>query len=132
MRELPLLLAALATTSALPSPARPARSSRRAALTHAASFVALVHSVPAMAYAGEGSMPAEEVLKAAETLTPFQKAISLNAMTERPFVGKTTNGYGYDNKKTGVYTGAISGKPLFRSALTLDTEWHTRAFMRLA
>ena len=47
----------------------------------------------APAFAGEGSLPKEEVLRAAEKLTDFQRAISLDAATERSFTGKTVNGY---------------------------------------
>merc|ERR1712087_316669 len=61
------------------------------------------------------------VNKAAEALTPFQRGISLSAMTERPFTGKTINGYSHDNKKKGMYVGAISGAPLFDSSAKYDS-----------
>merc|ERR1712046_477113 len=35
--------------------------------------------------------------------------------------GKTTNGYGHDNKKKGTYVGAISGAPLFESSTKYDS-----------
>ena len=66
-------------------------------------------------------MSKEEVERKAESLTPFQKAISLSAATERPFSGTTTNGYAHDNKKKGVYVGAISGSPLFESGAKYDS-----------
>ena len=66
-------------------------------------------------------MSKEEVLKAAEKLSGFQKAISLSAATERSFSGTTTNGYGWDNKEPGVYVGAISGKPVFESKTKYDS-----------
>ena len=66
-------------------------------------------------------MSKDEVLAKAEALTPLQKSISLNAATERPFSGTTTNGYAHDNKKKGVYVGAISGKPVFSSETKYDS-----------
>ena len=53
-------------------------------------------------------MSKSEVLAAAEKLTPFERSISLQATTEYAFTGRTTNGYTHDNKKEGVYVGAIS------------------------
>merc|ERR1719152_193420 len=75
----------------------------------------------ANAYAGEGTMSREDVLRAAEKLTPFQRAISLSAATEQSFTGTTTNGYPHDNKKKGTYVGAISGAPVFESATKYDS-----------
>lgn len=66
-------------------------------------------------------MSKEEVLRIAEGLTPFQRAISLSAATERSFSGKTTNGYPHDNKKKGTYKGAISGAPLFESSTKYES-----------
>ena len=66
-------------------------------------------------------MSKEEVLQKAESLTSFQKAVSLSAQTEMSFTGKTTNGYGWDNKKKGTYVGAISGAPLFSSEAKYDS-----------
>jgi len=99
---------------------------RRAALNTAGTLgLAVVSnavgSLPANAYAGEGTMSEGEVLKVAERLTPFQKAISLQAQTERSFTGLTTNGFGWDNKKSGTYIGAISGAPLFESSTKYDS-----------
>ena len=99
---------------------------RRAVLKGAAALAAsalpvLGNGAPAFAYAGDGSMSKEEVERKAESLTPFQKAISLSAATERPFSGTTTNGYAHDNKKKGVYVGAISGTPLFESGAKYDS-----------
>jgi peptide-methionine (R)-S-oxide reductase len=100
---------------------------RRAALHYiapaATSALGLGASRPqrAAAFAGDGTMSREEVLRAAEKLTPFQKAISLSAMTERPFAGKTTNGFGHDNKQPGTYVGAISGQLLFESSAKYES-----------
>ena len=66
-------------------------------------------------------MSRDEVLAKAEKLTPFQKAISLSAATERAFTGTTTNGYSHDNKKRGVYVGAISGSPVFQSSAKYES-----------
>ena len=59
--------------------------------------------------------------EAAQKLTPFERSVSLEAVTERSFTGKTTNGYAHDNKKAGVYVGAISGLPLFSSDEKYDS-----------
>ena len=61
------------------------------------------------------------MVRKAEALTPFQRAISLSAATERPFSGTTTNGYAHDNKRRGVYVGAISGAPLFQSGAKYES-----------
>ena len=94
---------------------------RRAVLQQAAALAAGALPASALAEAGEGTMPKAEVLAKAESLTPFQRAISLSAATEMSFTGKTTNGYGWDNKKKGVYVGAISGAPLFESSTKYDS-----------
>ena len=75
----------------------------------------------APAFAGEGSLPKEEVLRAAEKLTDFQRAISLDAATERSFTGKTVNGYAWDVKEKGTWVGALSGKALFESETKYDS-----------
>lgn len=55
------------------------------------------------------------VEEAATKLTSFERSVALQAVTERRMMGKTTNGYGYDNKEAGTYVGSISGLPLFSS-----------------
>lgn len=95
---------------------------RRAALATAAALAAGALSASgALAYPGEGTMTEKEVLEIAKTLTPFQRAISLQAATEPPFSGVTTNGYAYDNKEMGTYVGAISGTPIFDSDAKYDS-----------
>jgi len=100
---------------------------RRAVVKKTAAAVAAgVHAAgisarPVRADAGEGSMSAEDVERIAAKLTPFQRAISLQAATEPSFTGKTTNGYGYDNKKAGTYVGAISGSPVFKSSTKYES-----------
>ena len=69
----------------------------------------------------DGSLPKEEVLRAAEKLTDFQRAISLDAATERSFTGKTVNGYAWDVKEKGTWVGALSGKALFESETKYDS-----------
>lgn len=77
------------------------------ALAAGAAGTGLTRTLPAFAYAGDGTMSKEEVLRLAEEkLTPFQRAVALDARTERAFQGKTTNGYSHDNKAKGVYVGA--------------------------
>ena len=66
-------------------------------------------------------MSRSEVAEAAGKLTPFQRSVSLEANTERAFTGLTTNGYAHDNKKRGVYVGAMSGLPLFSSEQKYDS-----------
>jgi len=94
------------------------RLERRECLRRAVALSTSMIAAPALAYA---TMSSEDVLKEAQKLTPFQRAISLSAATERPFTGQTTNGYAHDNKKTGVYVGAISGKPLFESSTKYES-----------
>lgn len=69
----------------------------------------------------------QELVAEAKKLTPSQRAIALNRETEKPFTGKTTNGYAWDNKEEGYYVGAISGLPLFSSkdllSMTKKTGW---------
>eukprot|EP00967_Tisochrysis_lutea_P083777 scaffold116672_cov41-Tisochrysis_lutea.AAC.1 len=111
---------------------------RRAVLHNAGQLMAIgitsSSAGSALAYAGEGSMSKEEVLKLADKLTPFERAVALDARTERSFTGRTTNGYAHDNKLKGTYVGrhaaasshalvwrlptsprSISGAPLFSS-----------------
>merc|ERR1719198_709248 len=68
-----------------------------------------------------GPMSREEVATAAAKLTPFERSVSLQAVTEFSFSGKTTNGYSHDNKEAGTYVGAISGLPLFSSKEKYDS-----------
>ena len=117
---LSMLLSLLSTSTAL--------NTRRALLKHggaiaaASSFGPCLPTPAARAYAGEGTMSKEEVLRIAEEkLTPFQRAISLSAATERSFTGMTTNGYAHDNKKKGTWAGAISGAPLFESGTKYES-----------
>ncbi len=107
----------------------PAMLARRP-LLDALAAVSLAASLPAVAYDAMPSataapvsalgyslapMPREEVLRRAQGLTPFQRSVSLNAVTEFAFSGKTTNGFAWDNKARGTWDGAISGLPLFSS-----------------
>lgn len=101
------------------------RLPRRAPLALASSALALLGACAGAAAApggyGEGSMSPEEVKKAAAQLSDFQKYVLFQAGTERPFSGKTVNGYAHDNKETGTYVSAISGKPLFSSSTKYDS-----------
>ena len=87
----------------------------------AAAAAAACSAQPVLAFAGDGSLPKEEVLRAAEKLTDFQRAISLDAATERSFTGKTVNGYAWDVKEKGTWVGALSGKALFESETKYDS-----------
>mmetsp|Transcript_756 Transcript_756/g.1889 ORF Transcript_756/g.1889 Transcript_756/m.1889 type:complete len:243 (+) Transcript_756:31-759(+) len=55
------------------------------------------------------------IAEAAKPLSKFQQQVLLQAATEPAFTGKTTNGYGWDNKEEGTYVSPISGAPLFSS-----------------
>lgn len=99
----------------LPTGALARRSFLQAALAAAATV-----STPAFALTSQSGydvtpMSKEAVLEAAEKLTPFERSVALKAVTEMRMTGKTTNGYGYDNKEPGTYVGSISGLPLFSS-----------------
>ena len=61
------------------------------------------------------------VEEAAKQLTPFERSVSLQAVTEARFTGKTTNGFAWDTKTPGTYVGAISGLPLFASSAKYDS-----------
>ena len=114
------LLSLLSTTTALNT--RRALLEHGAAIAAASSFGSCLSAPAALAFAGEGTMSKEEVLRIAEEkLTPFQRAISLSAATERSFTGMTTNGYAHDNKKKGTWAGAISGAPLFDSSTKYES-----------
>jgi len=107
-----------ASSAALAPPTRRVVLANGAAALVAAGF----SSLPAHAYAGEGTMSKDDVLQIAEEkLTPFQRAISLSAATERSFTGKTINGYSHDTKKKGTWSGAISGAPLFESTTKYES-----------
>eukprot|EP00898_Chlorokybus_atmophyticus_P006079 jgi/Chlat1/6472/Chrsp45S06054 len=66
-------------------------------------------------------MMPEAVQREAAKLNELQKSVSLHGGTERPFSSATVNGYAHDNKKEGVYAGAISGLPLFDSTAKFDS-----------
>jgi len=79
-------------------------------------------SSPVFTAAVDGTMSKEEVRKIAGSLTLRQQRISLSAVTEPPFTGKTTNGFSFDNTEKGTYVGAISGAPIFSSSAKFDYE----------
>lgn len=62
-----------------------------------------------------------EVAAAAQKLSQLERAVSLNAFTEPPFTGRTTNGFAHDNKASGQWVGALSGLPLFSSEAKYDS-----------
>jgi methionine-R-sulfoxide reductase len=66
-------------------------------------------------------MSRSELEKNSQKLTGFERAVALEAATERSFTGKTTNGYSHDNKQEGYYVGAVSGLPLFSSTEKYDS-----------
>eukprot|EP00798_Chlamydomonas_sp_ICE-L_P012329 gene12329-15503_t len=51
----------------------------------------------------------------AATLSGMARHVTMDHGTERPFTGKTTNGYSGDNKDKGTYVSAIGGLPIFSS-----------------
>jgi peptide-methionine (R)-S-oxide reductase len=69
-------------------------------------------SQPAVSASGYeiSPLPAEEVARLAEKLTPEERHILLDHGTERPFCGALL-----DNKQTGVYVCRLCGLPLFQS-----------------
>ena len=56
------------------------------------------------------------VLALAERLTPAERAVLLQAGTERPFCGVFL-----DNKRTGTYVCRLCGLPLYRSAAKFES-----------
>lgn len=66
-------------------------------------------------------LTASEKAKDAQSLSNFQKHVTLEQGTERAFTGRTVNGYAHDNKKKGIYVGAIGGLPLFSSETKYDS-----------
>ena len=114
-RVLEAALAAAMSTSLSPLCARP---------RHALAYDDMPSVLPATKSASGfdlSPMPAAQVTKLADALTPLQRDVALSAATERAFTGTTTNGYAHDNKQTGTYVGAISGLPLFSSAQKYDS-----------
>lgn len=70
-----------------------------------------------------GTMSAEEVQKAASSLTPLQRYVLLEGGVEDDTDGRAfANGYSWDNRETGVYVSAISGVPLFSSDAKIDDD----------
>ncbi|KAG2498134.1 hypothetical protein HYH03_003892 [Edaphochlamys debaryana] len=63
----------------------------------------------------------EERDERAAALTPFEQYVVLQAGTERPWTGQTTNGFSHDNKRRGVYVSAVGGLPLFSSATKFES-----------
>lgn len=51
----------------------------------------------------------------------FSAGGGAQADTERPFTGKTVNGYGGDTKSAGTWVSAVSGVPLFSSEAKYDS-----------
>jgi len=49
------------------------------------------------------------------------RGVAFNGDTERAFTGRTVDGSPHDNKQSGVYVGAVSGLPLFRSSQKFDS-----------
>lgn len=60
-------------------------------------------------------MTTSERAEAAAALPEMSQYVTLKAGTERAFSGKTTNGFGWDNKVQGTYVSALGGLPLFSS-----------------
>lgn len=47
--------------------------------------------------------------------------VALGSGTERPFTGKTVNGYSHDYKGKGTWVSAVGGLPLFSSDTKFDS-----------
>lgn len=54
-------------------------------------------------------------------MAPPRRYVALKAGTERAFSGKTVDGSAWDNKRRGVYVGAVGGLPLFSSDAKYDS-----------
>ncbi|CAM9118855.1 unnamed protein product [Ectocarpus sp. 4 AP-2014] len=63
----------------------------------------------------------EEVESRVDKLTELQKVVLTQAGTERPFQGKTVNGYNGGIKAEGTWVSAVSGVPLFSSDTKYDS-----------
>lgn len=71
-----------------------------------------------------GTMSAEDVQKAASSLTPLQRYVLLEGGVEDDTDDrKFANGYEWDNTEEGVYVSAISGVPLFSSRTKIQDPW---------
>ncbi|CAM9491413.1 unnamed protein product [Scytosiphon promiscuus] len=62
-----------------------------------------------------------EVSSMVDKLTELQKVVLTQAGTERPFKGKTVNGYDGAIKAEGTWVSAVSGVPLFTSKAKFDS-----------
>eukprot|EP00752_Nemacystus_decipiens_P004990 g4538.t1 len=62
-----------------------------------------------------------EVDSMVDKLTELQKVVLTQAGTERPFQGKTVNGYNGGIKTEGTWVSAVSGVPLFSSDTKYDS-----------
>ena len=105
---------------------------RRHAISAALACLSVVANPPARAYdalpgatssMGYDLTPMSNgaIAQAAAKLTPLERSVSLQAVTERAFTGTTTNGYSHDNKKAGTYIGSLSNLPLFSSEAKYDS-----------
>ncbi|CAE7455811.1 msrB [Symbiodinium natans] len=93
-----------------PSMSSSASRTRRASVVAALALLVLAPRARAVEEMSDAA-----VAEAAKPLSPFEKRVLLEAATEPAFTGKTTNGYGWDNKEEGTYVSPISGLPLFSS-----------------
>lgn len=67
-------------------------------------------------------IPQAEFVEKAGKLTDFQRQVAYNAVNEKPYTGKTTNDYSWDDKTPGYYIGALSGTPLFSTKAKFDNK----------
>eukprot|EP00903_Cladosiphon_okamuranus_P012509 g11713.t1 len=66
-------------------------------------------------------LTSDEVESMVDKLTELQKVVLTQAGTERPFQGKTVNGYNGGIKTEGTWVSAVSGVPLFSSDTKYDS-----------
>jgi methionine-R-sulfoxide reductase len=63
----------------------------------------------------------EQIELYSKNLNSLQRDVSFRAGTERAFTGKTVDGSPHDNKRRGMYVGAVGGLPLFSSEHKYDS-----------
>jgi len=78
------------------------------------------------------TMTMEEYTKAVTDLNPFQRYITMESGTEKPFSGqKYVNEWPWDVKDDGVYTSAVSGEILFSSKNKYDSGFGWPSFSEI-
>jgi len=66
------------------------------------------------------TMSDQEYFDSVMSFNAFQRYIALEGATEKPYSGKTINGFSWNNTLEGIYVSAISGATLFSSKTKFD------------